>query len=32
MIDSYNMFNKNCDKYSFDSRRDKLEIDIKFVW
>ena len=32
MIDSYNMFNRNCEKYNFDGRRDKLEVNMKYVW
>ena len=32
LIESYKMFNKNCEKYGFDGRRDKLEIDMKYEW
>ena len=32
MIESYNMFNRNCEKYNFDGRRDKLVVDLKYEW
>lgn len=30
LIESYDFFRKNCDKYNFDSRSDKLEINLDF--
>jgi hypothetical protein len=32
LIDSYSFFKKNCEKYNFDSRFDKLEIDINYKY
>ena len=32
LYDSYNFFNKNCEKYGFDSRFDKLEINIDYKY
>jgi hypothetical protein len=30
LIDSYEFFRKNCEKYNFDSRNDGIEVDLKF--
>jgi hypothetical protein len=30
LIESYEMFNRNCEKFGFDSRFDRLEIDMKY--
>lgn len=30
LFDSYEFFRKNCEKYDFDSRFDKLEVDLSF--
>lgn len=32
LIESYKMLKRNCDKYGYDSRFDKLEIDLKYKW
>jgi hypothetical protein len=32
LIESYEMFKRNCEKYCFDGRFDKLEIDLKYNW
>jgi hypothetical protein len=32
IVDSYNMLNRNCEKFGFDGRRDKLEINLKYEW
>jgi hypothetical protein len=31
LIESINMYNKNCEKFGFDSRFDRMEIDIKYM-
>ena len=30
LIDSYEFFRKNCEKYNFDSRNDRLEVNLYF--
>lgn len=30
LIESYEFFRKNCEKYNFDSRSDKLEVNLNF--
>lgn len=30
LIDSYEFFGKNCDKYNFDTRFDSLKVDLSF--
>ena len=30
LIESYEMFHRNCEKFMFDSRFDRLEIDMKY--
>ena len=30
LIESYEMFYRNCEKFMFDSRFDRLEIDMKY--
>ena len=30
LIDSYEFFRKNCEKYNFDSRFDSLKVDLSF--
>jgi hypothetical protein len=30
LINSYDFFYKNCEKYLFDGRCDRLEVDLKF--
>lgn len=30
LIESYEMFYRNCEKFGFDSRFDRMEIDIKY--
>lgn len=32
LSESGEFFRKNCEKYNFDGRRDKLEIDIKYKY
>lgn len=31
LIESSKMYNRNCEKFGFDSRNDRMEIDIKYV-
>lgn len=31
LIESYEMYKRNCEKYIFDSRFDRMEIDIKYI-
>ena len=28
---SYDFFKKNCEKYGFDSRRDEIEVNLRYV-
>ncbi len=32
LFESNEMLNRNCEKYCFDGRFDKLEIDLKYKW
>lgn len=31
LIESIEMYNRNCEKFGFDSRNDRMEIDIKYL-
>ncbi len=32
VFESYKMLHRNCEKYGFDGRRDKLKIDLRYEW
>jgi hypothetical protein len=31
LIESYEIYNRNCEKFMFDSRFDRMEIDFKYM-